>query len=108
MNRSSNWNLSRECVLGTTLDPHTPGYTLQRACGTSLETASQIALKIANYQIDCGIAGGVDTNSDLPVMIRRSFVRKLIEMKTAKHFLKKQKPFLPCVQVTSCLNFRPL
>ena len=33
------FNLTRECVLGTTLDPHTPAFDLQRACGTSLETA---------------------------------------------------------------------
>ena len=33
------FNLARESVLGTTLDPHTPAFDLQRACGTSLETA---------------------------------------------------------------------
>jgi acetyl-CoA C-acetyltransferase len=35
------WNLARECVLGTTLNPHTPAYNTQRACGTSLEAARQ-------------------------------------------------------------------
>ena len=55
MNSSNNWNLARECVLGTTLNPHTPGYTLQRACGTSLEGTLQIALKIANYQISVAL-----------------------------------------------------
>jgi acetyl-CoA C-acetyltransferase len=86
-----NWNLARECVLGTTLDPHTPGYTLQRACGTSLETTSQIALKISNYQIDMGIAGGVDTNSDLPIMVSRSFAKKLLALHEAKTFTEKLK-----------------
>src|SRR5690242_11818581 len=42
MNSSFNWNLARECVLGSSLDPHTPAYGLQRACGTSLEATSQI------------------------------------------------------------------
>lgn len=91
MNSSANWNLSRECVLGTTLDPHTPGFTLQRACGTSLESTLQIALKIANYQIDDGIAGGVDTNSDLPIMIQRSLAHKLLEIRQAKDFTSKLK-----------------
>ncbi len=91
MNSSANWNLSRECVLGTTLDPHTPGYTLQRACGTSLETTLQIALKISNYQMDNGIAGGVDTNSDLPIMIRRSLAHKLLEIRQAKDLASKLK-----------------
>lgn len=89
INSSANWNLARECVLGTTLDPHTPAYTLQRACGTSLETTLQLALKIANYQIETGIAGGVDTNSDLPVMVRRALTRKLIALNKAKSFREK-------------------
>lgn len=91
MNSSANWNLSRECVLGTTLDPHTPGYTLQRACGTSLETTLQIALKISNYQIDNGIAAGVDTNSDLPIMIRRSLAHKILAIRQAKDFASRLK-----------------
>ena len=71
--------------------PHTPGYTLQRACGTSLESTLQIALKISNYQIDDGIAGGVDTNSDLPIMIQRSLAHKLLEIRQAKDFTSKLK-----------------
>ncbi|KTC81651.1 acetyl-CoA C-acetyltransferase [Legionella brunensis] len=91
INNSSNWNLARECVLGTELNPHTPAYTLQRACGTSLETTLQIALKIANYQIEDGIAAGVDTNSDIPLLFRHSFARKLIQLNEAKNFLDKLK-----------------
>lgn len=94
INSSLNWNLARECVLGTSLDPHTPAYTLQRACGTSLETTLQIALKIANYQIDCGIGGGVDTNSDLPIMVRKSLANKLLALNSAKSFAEKMKIIL--------------
>lgn len=91
INRSSNWNLARECVLDTTLDPHTPAYNVQRACGTSLETAWQIALKIANYQIENGIAGGCDSNSDLPVMINPSLTNKLLDLRKEKSFFSKLK-----------------
>ena len=90
---SANWNLARECVLGTTLDPHTPAYNLQRACGTSLEAARQIALKIANYQIENGIAGGCDSNSDLPILISRSLTKKLLTLRNDKTFLAKLKTF---------------
>lgn len=93
MNSSFNWNLAREAVLGTNLDPHTPAYTLQRACGTSLETTLQLALKISNYQIDSGIAAGVDTNSDLPIMVRPSFAHKLLALHNAKSFPEKLKIF---------------
>ncbi|WP_269570469.1 thiolase family protein [Legionella tunisiensis] len=91
MNSSFNWNLARECVLGSSLDPHTPAYTLQRACGTSLETTLQIALKIANYQIDDGIAAGVDSNSDLPILFKPSFTQKLLALHNAKEFSSKLK-----------------
>ncbi len=99
MNSSLNWNLARECVLGTTLDPHTPAFTLQRACGTSLEITILIALKIANYQIDNGIAGGVDTNSDLPIMTKRSLAQKLI----ALHYNTKSM----AKKIKKILSFRP-
>src|SRR5260370_24513711 len=36
MKHSNQWNLARESVLGSGLPPETPGFDLQRACGTSL------------------------------------------------------------------------
>jgi acetyl-CoA C-acetyltransferase len=68
MKHSRDWNLARECVLGSGLAPETPAFDLQRACGTSLEAAILIGNKIALGQIDAGIAGGVDTISDIPVV----------------------------------------
>ncbi len=91
---TSDWNLSREVVLGTKLDPRTPAYNVQRACGTSLDTSLQIALKIAAGQIDAGIAGGSDTNSDVPVMFKRSFGWKMVELQKAKTFGQKLKVLL--------------
>src|SRR6202034_4124602 len=59
---------TRESLLSTGLNPQTPGLDLQRACGTSLEAAIAIGNKISLGQIDCGMAGGVDTISDPPVV----------------------------------------
>ncbi|MFZ2314543.1 MAG: acetyl-CoA C-acetyltransferase [Gammaproteobacteria bacterium] len=101
MNSSFNWNLARECVLGSALDFHTPAFTLQRACGTSLETTLQLALKIANYQINDGIAAGVDTNSDLPIMFKRSFSNKLLALNGAKTWGDRFK-------ILSTMRFRDL
>ena len=84
MTNPSDWNLARESVLGSGLHPDTPAYNVQRACGTSLETANQVALKIASGQIDVGIAGGVDTNSDVPAVYPRSFAQKMFALKGAK------------------------
>ncbi|HYG56287.1 MAG TPA: acetyl-CoA C-acetyltransferase [Burkholderiales bacterium] len=64
---SRDWNLARECTLGSGLHPETPAYDVQRACGTSLTAAVQLAHRIAAGEIECGIAGGVDSASDIPL-----------------------------------------
>ena len=84
MSSSIQWNLSREVVLGTGLDHRTPAFNVQRACGTSLETVNLIALKIAAGQIESGIGGGSDTNSDLPIMLQQALAWKLIDINNAK------------------------
>jgi acetyl-CoA C-acetyltransferase len=84
MKSSFDWNLAREVVLGSGLSRNTPAYDVQRACGTSLETAWQIGLKIGAGQIQVGIAGGTDTNSDLPVMASRELSWKLLDLQNAR------------------------
>jgi len=81
---SRDFNLARESVLGTTLNPHTPAFDLQRACGTSLEAAIDIANKIALGQIECGLAGGVDTVSDPPIVYPRAYQQILMRAFRAK------------------------
>ena len=78
MKHSSQWNLTRESVLGSGLAAETPGLDLQRACGTGLEAAILLANKIALGQIDCAIAAGVDTVSDPPVVYPKSFQQLLL------------------------------
>lgn len=90
----SDWNMTRESVLGSGLHPATPAYDVQRACGTSLETTIQLAHKIAMGQIDVAIAGGTDTNSDLPVLFPKSFTKKLLEVKSGKTMTDKLMPLL--------------
>lgn len=93
MNSSSDFNLARECILSTKLDPNSPAYNVQRACGTGLETAWQIALKAHTGAIDVGIAGGVDTNSDLPIEVASRLQRAALELNRAKTFGDRMKIF---------------
>ncbi len=88
---SRNFNLSRECVLSTELDPRTPGYNVQRACGTGLETANHIALKIAVGQIEVGIAAGSDTNSDTPLNGSKELAKFLINLRDARTLTERLK-----------------
>jgi acetyl-CoA C-acetyltransferase len=75
---SKDYNLVRESVLSTALDPQTPGLDMQRACGTSLEAAITVGNKIALGQIEAGIAGGTDSISDAPIVYPRSYQQLLL------------------------------
>jgi acetyl-CoA C-acetyltransferase len=75
---SKDYNLVRECVLSSGLDPQTPGLDMQRACGTSLEAAIDIGNKIALGQIEVGMAGGTDTVSDPPVVFPRAYQQLML------------------------------
>ena len=89
MKSSIEWNLAREVVLGTSLHPATPAFNVQRACGTSMEAIDIIAAKIATGQTDSGIGAGSDSNSDLPVMVKRSLAWKLIKLGRAKSLAER-------------------
>jgi acetyl-CoA C-acetyltransferase len=94
MKHSSQWNLTRESVLGSGLAAETPGLDLQRACGTSLEAAITLGNKIALGQIDCAIAGGVDTVSDPPVVFPKSFQQLLLQSFRGKTASQRLSPWL--------------
>ncbi len=101
MNHPLDWNLAREVVMGSKLSKQTPGLNIQRACGTGLEAANLVALKIATGQIDSGIAGGSDTNSDIPLIGQRKLTHWLIRLKNAKSLVQK-------IKVISGLNLKIL
>lgn len=84
LKHSRDFNLTRECVLGSRLSPTTPAYDIQQACGTGLEAALLVANKIALGQIDCGIAGGVDTTSDAPIGVNEGLRQILLQANRAK------------------------
>jgi acetyl-CoA C-acetyltransferase len=90
---SKDYNLVRESVLSSGLSPQTPGLDVQRACGTSLEAAILIANKIALGQIDAGIAGGVDTISDPPIVYPKSYQQLLLKSYRGRSFGQRVGPF---------------
>ncbi|WP_407314884.1 acetyl-CoA C-acetyltransferase [Pseudomonas sp. nanlin1] len=89
LKHSRDFNLTRECVLGSRLSPQTPAYDVQQACGTGLETALLVANKIALGQIECGIAGGVDTASDAPIAVSEGLRQVLLKANRAKRLPDK-------------------
>jgi acetyl-CoA C-acetyltransferase len=67
---------------------------MQRACGTSLEAAIDIGNKIALGQIEAGIAGGVDTISDAPLVYPRAYQQLLLRSHRARGAWQRFAPFL--------------
>ncbi|MEU7868199.1 acetyl-CoA C-acetyltransferase [Dactylosporangium sp. NPDC049140] len=84
LKHSRDFNLTRESVLGSRLDPRTPAYDVQQACGTGLEAAILVANKIALGQIEAGIAGGVDTTSDAPLGVNEDALRIMMELNRSR------------------------
>jgi acetyl-CoA C-acetyltransferase len=82
-------NLVRECVMNTSLDQRTPACDIQQACDTGVEAVIYIANKIALGQIDCGIAGGVDSASDVPLVLGERLRKILLSANRAKTFGSK-------------------
>jgi acetyl-CoA C-acetyltransferase len=91
---SKDWNLTRESAQGSGLDPHTPAYDVQRACGTSLTTTVQLAQRIARGEIDSAIAGGVDTVSDVPLVYSKGFTRIALASARARTLGARVAPWL--------------
>ena len=84
MKHARDFNMVRECVLSTTLSRDTPAFDIQQACGTGLEAAMVVANKIALGNIECGIAGGVDTTSDAPIALNEKLRKVLLDLSRAK------------------------
>ena len=90
---TKDYNLVRESVLSSGLDPQTPGLDMQRACGTGLEAAIDIGNKIALGQIEVGIAGGVDSISDAPIVYPHSYQQLLLRSYRARGAWARITPF---------------
>ncbi|MGV9756408.1 acetyl-CoA C-acetyltransferase [Streptomyces tricolor] len=84
LKHSRDFNLARETVLGSALDPRTPAYDLQQACGTGLQAIVAAANKIALGQTESAVAGGADTASDAPLGVNDGLRRILLEARRAR------------------------
>ncbi|MFJ9680890.1 acetyl-CoA C-acetyltransferase [Streptomyces sp. NPDC101194] len=83
LKHSRDFNLARETVLGSELDPRTPAYDIQQACGTGLQAVITAADKIMLGAVDSAIAGGADTASDAPLGVNDELRTLLLSARRA-------------------------
>ncbi|MBU3751439.1 MAG: acetyl-CoA C-acetyltransferase [Mycobacterium sp.] len=91
LKHSRDFNLMRECVLGTALSPYTPAFDLQQACGTGLQAAIAAADGIAAGRYEVAAAGGVDTTSDAPIGLGDNLRRALLGLRRSRSNLDRIK-----------------
>jgi acetyl-CoA C-acetyltransferase len=84
LKHSRDFNLMRECVLGSALSSYTPAFDLQQACGTGLQAAISAADGIAAGRYEAAAAGGVDTTSDAPIALGNNLRHTLLGLRRAK------------------------
>ena len=73
-------NIAREIAIASPLPLSTDAYSVSRACATSFQSTVNIAEAIMAGDIDCGIAGGADTSSVVPIQFSRHFANTMIEL----------------------------
>ncbi|WP_255604928.1 acetyl-CoA C-acetyltransferase [Mycolicibacterium xanthum] len=91
LKHSRDFNLMRECVLGSSLSPYTPAFDLQQACGTGLQSAISAADGIAMGRYEVAAAGGVDTASDPPIAFGDGLRRVLLGLRRADSTIDRLK-----------------
>lgn len=96
-------NIAREIVLLTDMPRDIEAFSVSRACATSYQSAVSVAQAIETGTIDCGVAGGADSASDVPISVSKRLASALIDANRAKSLKDrlaafsglKPKDFLP-------------
>ena len=77
-------NVAREVSLLPQFPPTIPAYSLNRACASAAQAIENVATQIAIGHIDAGIAGGVESLSDIPILHSRRFSSILMDASKAR------------------------
>jgi len=86
-------NIAREVVLGTGMPQDIEAFSVSRACATSYQSTVNVAEAILNGAIDCGIAGGADSASDVPIAVSKRLADALVTASKAKNLGDRLKAF---------------
>ncbi len=86
-------NIARELVLAAGLPPTIDAHSVTRACTTSYRSTIDLAQAIGAGELSCGIAGGADSSSDVPVAVSRKLGAAVIALMGARTFSERVRAF---------------
>lgn len=86
-------NVARELVLDAGLPPTVDAHSVSRACTTSYVATIELARAIAAGDIDCGVCGGTDSVSDVPIAVSKPLARALIANRRARSLGERVRAF---------------
>jgi acetyl-CoA acyltransferase len=86
-------NIAREIVLDTGMRREIDAYSVSRACATSYQATADITQAIAVGEIDCGIAGGADSASDVPIAVSKRLSEALVKLQKARSLGERVRAF---------------
>src|SRR5512144_563768 len=91
-------NLSRVAALLAGIPRHVPAFTVNRLCGSGLQSITDAWYRISSGDADAIIAGGVESMSNIPFLYSRESQEIFTEVFTARDFGKR---------LTAASRFRP-
>jgi len=87
-------NIAREIVLSTDLPPQTDAYSVSRGCATSYQTTINLMRATEDGAIDCGLAGGAESTSVVPLTVTRKLQQALLQADKADSIVGRGRAFL--------------
>lgn len=86
-------NPARVCALRMGLPAQTPGFSVQRNCGSGMQSLDTAFKYIAHGYADCILAGGTESLSHAPLILREEAAAWLGEMQKAKTIQERFRVF---------------
>ncbi len=86
-------NIAREVVLGAGISSRVDAYSVSRACATSYQTTVNLAESILSGSVGCGIAGGAESASDVPITVSKTLANALVEASRARGIVQRLAAF---------------
>ena len=86
-------NIAREIVLGTGMPKDIEAFSVSRACATGYQSTVSVAEAIFAGTIDCGISGGADSSSDVPITVSKKLSSALLDASKARSLPERLRAF---------------